>query len=465
MKPLIFIIYALILVIVKPEYGQEINNYQLSTILAITLAMIASHIFFSRDKNWARIDTLFIISYCIVNFQWPALILISNTYPENWRFDRLASQYLMIATWMAAIFFAAWLIGYWIPVKKIKSRIRVLRANKWDVVITAFLFFVFIYLAGQNYLSGMIYKEATTDVGLTGSVQGRAAYIYLLYQIFVIVVIARWVYDNRAAVDNNADIIKMIFKKENAILAGLVLTGVLYFSIAGERGQVIQILCALVLGFAGIAKPMPLRNFLAIVAIGAISMTFLRYTRAGGADFIRIGAPQMGMWEYTDSLAKSLYATFVGMKVVEANAGEFYGMLWVSNLMGVVPFAQSAFLNITGLAIQDISGPAAITTYAYGASPTSGLGTTLVADLYMNFGVTLSMPILALYGQICRRFQISLSGVYGPFWFIAAVIFASLMIYIPRAAFLTQLQPVVWGGGLAFILYRVRFVRPTESFS
>lgn len=460
MKSIVFIIYALILAIIKPEYGQVIDYFQLGAMLAIVLVVIATHIFFVGDRNWARIDTLFIISYFAVNFQWPAAILISGIFPSYWKFNRLTDQYLMYTTWMAAFFFAIWLAGYWVPVRKIVGRFRELRNNKWVPLITAGLFFLFIALAGLDYLSGKIYRESVEGVGLSGSVQGVAAYVYLLYQVFVIVMIAKMLYDNRATGETNATRVSNIFlKKRNVLPIGIVLAGLFYFMVAGERGQVIQMLCALALGFGGVVKPVPLKSFVSMIVVGALAMTYLRYARAGGSEFVLDDTAQLGMWEFTDNLAKSLYATYVGMDVVEANSGAFHGMLWMSNLLGIVPFAQSVFLKLTELSIQDISGPAAITTYAYGANPTSGLGTTLVVDLYMNCGVVLAMPIIALYGWVCRRFQIHLSGTNGPLRFIAAVSFASLAVYIPRASLFTQLQPVVWGLIVAFVFLRARFNR------
>ncbi|MBW7881721.1 MAG: hypothetical protein H3C34_03635 [Caldilineaceae bacterium] len=464
MKSILFAVIGLLLLLIEPGFGQSLDRAGLGVMLMVVALLLLLHLMFNREKNWARIDTLFIISYCVVNFQWPVLILIKKSYPAEWRFSSLADQQMMYATWLGVVFLAVWLAGYWLPIGKTVSVMSPLRNRKILKYTTVVIFLVFVFMSGKDYVSGKLYKESVEGVGIHGTVQGVAAYIYTIFQILVLVLVAWYVYGLKLRIiSGRSSWVKCLLGSKESLTTLLLLCVMcVYFLIAGERGQVIQICCAIGLAVGAAIRPVKLKSFVVALVAGAVLMTFVRYWRAGvdQTSMMLQNSHEIGAFEYSDSLAKSLYSTYVGMLLANDSIGYYWGTLWISNILGVIPFAQKIFISISGLSIQDISGPAAITTYVYGNDPMSGLGTTLVADLYMNLGKYFSIPVMMAYGWICQLFHNYIKGENGLLRFVMAVAFGSLIIYMPRAGLFTQLQPVIWGSVIALIFMRIKLNQP-----
>jgi hypothetical protein len=86
-----------------------------------------------------------------------------------------------------------------------------------------------------------------------------------------------------------------------------------------------------------------------------------------------------------------------------------------------------------------------ITHYVFGPNPHSGLGTSIVADLFLAFGLSGVCMGMFAFGALCQLMQKWLSGDYGFKRFYMAIIFAGLSVYIARASFLYPLKPLLWG--------------------
>lgn len=449
-----FLIVATILIYLKPGLNQSLDRLQLSAILVVAFVCIGTHLVISNQKNWVRIDTLFILGYVMTYFQWPMLILLNGTYPDDSRFRASLNRNLMFATWLSAIFLVAWLVGYWMPQR---HRMQTALKQKSPLLIsftTVAILIIFSIIAGRAFISGAVYKEATADVGLTGSVQGLAGYIYTIFQVLIVVVIAFAVSFLKTRLASGARIPREIIARDNVVVALLLAVSATYLLIAGERGLVVQLACALSIAVGATIRPLNFRWFALLSVVGAVVMTYVRYSRAGDAAMFAESFANNGYWDLSDNMARSLFATCIGMDMVGAHGGPFWGVYWVSNIAGVIPFAQKMLIATTGLGQSSISGATAITTFAYGTAPTSGLGTTWVGDLYMNAGVGLSIFIALFYGVVCRRFETYLSGNFGQLKFVAAVCFGSLAFYMPRAGVLAQLQPVAWGLAAAAVFMR-----------
>lgn len=442
---------ATVLIYLKPGLNQTLDRLQLSLILVVAIICIAMHLVISNQKNWVRIDTLFILGYVMTYFQWPILILLNGIYPDDARFRASLNRNLMFATWLSVAFLVAWLAGYWL-----RQRYRFQAAMKQKSpylmsLTTMFALLLFMISAGAAFLNGDAYKEASTDVGLTGAVQGFAAYLYSGYQTLIIVVIAFAVSFIKSKAYAGAPIRREIMARDNVIVALLLTVSTFYFLRAGLRMQVVQMLCAVAIAMSAAIRPLGVRWFAILSAIGAVVMTYVRFSRAGDSAMFADSFATNGYWHFSDNMARSFYATCISVDVVGAHGGPFWGLYWISNIVGVIPFAQKMFITTTGLTLSDISGATAITTFAYGSTPTSGLGTTWVGDLYMNFGASLSIIFAIAYGAVCRRFQTYLTGEFGQLKFTAAVCFGSLAFYMPRAGVFTQLQPVLWGLAIAVV--------------
>jgi len=90
-----------------------------------------------------------------------------------------------------------------------------------------------------------------------------------------------------------------------------------------------------------------------------------------------------------------------------------------------------------------------ITREALGPNPTWGLGTNLIADIYMNFGLFGVIIFMFLLGVIIRKLQITIQTKSNILSLIVYLFLISFSLYLPRTAYFSPLRYVLW----AILLY------------
>ena len=83
------------LFLLKPEFESIMDKKQLMLYSSFFLFSVAIHFFqLRKEKNWFRLDVLFILGFGIVHFQWPIMLAFSGIEPE-W-FSRAFSNFQYI---------------------------------------------------------------------------------------------------------------------------------------------------------------------------------------------------------------------------------------------------------------------------------------------------------------------------------------------------------------------------------
>ena len=116
----------------------------------------------------------------------------------------------------------------------------------------------------------------------------------------------------------------------------------------------------------------------------------------------------------------------------------------LNDILGVIPFGQMVFLELTGLSPVEISSSKHLTLLIRGAKTISGTGTSFVADLYLAFGLVGVVILPLLHGFIISNLEANIKK-HG---FGVSLLFFSVLcsssIYIPRDAFFGVLRECMW---------------------
>lgn len=413
------------------------------------LAIIA-HFVMNHNRGYFRIDTLFILGFVIVHFQWPAMLALSGVEPQ--RMTELSSNfmYMNYGTWLSSLGICFWLFAY----NLFDRRKAVVKEaypldNRMLFYISSVLLISFILAAGRDFLTGAVYKES----GSADAISGLAGYILIFLHISMLTLCVTEIHNSslRGAINFSS----LMAKSSKAIIA-LIVFYILIFLSAGDRGGPLQVVITIFLVYSVRISPIGGVKFIALGAIGAIILSILGIFRAAGAE--GVGSVQVNsLYDLTINLANSARTIYIGLAVVPESVDYFYGKMWLGNILGIFPFFQSLYLDFSGDKAYMLNSATYITYLRYGEHPTTGEGTALIIDIFMNFGLIGVVFFMSLFGMFCKYLQSSTIRANSFGTVLAFALVGCTALYMGRATYFIYLQTLIWG-----LLFYMVFVKRKE---
>lgn len=447
----ILFIFIISLLLFIPDFKGQINKSLLSIYLVIFVIAVTSHLLSQKDKNWFRLDVLFLIGFAIVHFQW-SLMLFNGVQPVYIKYIHYVSNYINYGTWLSILSILMWMLGYnWFPLKLKKQVEYIVNYNRlfWFVSIC---FILFLMLAGKNFLSGGVYKGQGGDAAGAGI----SVYFQLLLQIGILALTTMVVVKYKALYENSIILWLKQIDKRYFILA---FSYILIFLSTGDRGASIQISMTFLVLFGALVRPISLKEFFIIIFIGAIIMTLIGLGRSSSSNenILLAGADKAKFssnYDVTIELADSARTLYSALNNVPNHHDYFYGELWIAKFLAVVPMSQNIYMQLSNTKEYELGSAGYITYLRFGTHPRSGEGTSLIGDIYLNFGVLGDLLFMFLLGLFMKKLQNKLNTQENLYWIVAAGIFASLTFYMSRSNLFVTLRPVLWGIILVYLFTR-----------
>lgn len=428
------------------------------TILVI-LFVVVMHILLNSDRNYFRIDIIFILGFLIVHFQWPVMLAVSGIEPRGFSELFTNQSYMNYGVWLSAIGILSWIIGYnlrfenrlyyFIDNKSSSEGLngkcyyycpRLLRFFNWVI------FSVFLIAAGPSFITGAVYKSA----GSAEAVSGVAGYIYTIFHVSLIAQTAVEIYVSKFNKSTGIFSFGLTLNKNYVLLATAYC---LIFLVAGDRGGPLQLVIAYLLLYSSLIRRVSFKTFFILVVFSSIFLTFVGFARAGNIN--QFGSEQSSsVYDTTLSLASSARTIYLGLYQVPNNEEYFYGKLWLGSILGIIPMLQGAYIEISGDKPYYINSANYITYLRYGENPHTGEGSSLIIDIYLNFGSFGVIFFLSLLGYFTRVLQINLMKCVSINYVALAALFGCTMFYISRATLFVPLQIIMWGLFFIFIFVK-----------
>ncbi|MBO4334151.1 MAG: oligosaccharide repeat unit polymerase [Paludibacteraceae bacterium] len=419
---------------------------------------------------WIRPSFLFIIGYLAVNFQYLldfrlGLKTVSSRmilYPD-------ILNHCMVLGVVGLLSFVAGYINIPVEENSLHSTHSSVKQVELPtsilVVLNFFLFVAFIATIDiVPFLSGVSYSS---------SEQGNAQIEGLLYVSNALIVVQACI-----QVPDNCTVKKYVsvFPKLSLCIVSLYM---LMRLLSGDRGPFIYTALLLFFGYAySSRRRVKLRSviFLAIGGMLFISLVGIARSLDKGVGFgdrmseafemFNSGGrfsdrEERSVFSLTEELGFSFFVNQTDVHAVEVNGEPFnYGLYTFNEVLSAIPFMPSLLQTTLSLPPERFSSAGFANFHYFGGYERNwGIGTSIVGDFFLQFGVWGVLLGMFLSGVFLRYLDILIyvrdKSFIGVFTLLFIFLFASKSIYMPRAMLLVELPRFVWGS-ILLLLFGVK---------
>lgn len=398
------------------------------------MMLISNIIYFrsKRKKNYLDFDTIFIFVYCLVGFSTTWFYEDIFLYRAIFLSFPVDVEYVNSGNILFLIGLQSYTLG------SMNSNSTVINHNKGKSTINSqLLVFLVIFLILAFIASGGVsYYRSIYDLSIESGGPGISKHILLLLISVSIVVISTEFYNKK--LDNKYKINKLAF-----ISIFLVVILLLW---SGNRTAASQLLLPVICLYTLFFKNLNLKKFLMLSILGIIFMWFLQNTRAN-IDNIELKNPIFVILDLTIP-ARSTYSAFAYVE----DYGYTYGKTMSMSVIGVVPFLPSLLVEedkTLSKGSSELLTDYTFDTYKIPEEIQIGLGTTIIADIFLSFGAIGVVLLMFFLGYLINRLTISAVALnYYSVVFLGGML--ANAIFIVRASYTHPVRYVLWALLIAY---------------
>ena len=380
---------------------------------------------YSKKSNYFDFDTIFTLSFGITFFIYPVLL-----YPIDPQYFVIFSfgfneNVITRATALSVLGYSSYILG---RVKNI-SRISAQYSSYKRIKFYPFLYMtiiVFCILLSAGVLSSL---RGLYDGSGGSQVSPLARYLGVIYDPLLIVTVVTQFYK----LNQNKNLLNIRYVNKTLIVF-LILQSVLMLS-TGSRGGVLSIILVIVWLYSYYLKRIGKYKFLLIGMTGAVALSIIGVYRVGG------NVDNFAFVDVFMDLIINNRNTFVAVDYVD-NEGITFGKSMLACVFRVVPFLSSLMHNLLNLNTSETSSSILLTKETLGDDFTLGLGTSIIADLYLGFGVVGVIFFMWILGIIIKYLEnkVHQNNIYH---IIIYAVFISQAVYIVRSEYFFSLNQIV----------------------
>ena len=417
-------IESVFLFLLAPRYYQyEFNLFCMFQYLVSSFLFLRA----KKKQNYFDFDMIFMFTFFFVMFFYPVFMFESDPtkyFAFKYEFNE---NVISRATALSLLGMQAYFLGSLTYMQKDRENKKVVSQKQDGItslsIISLGTFVLFIFFGGYAKLAGEYSGQEVEASGV-------AAYLYVFFPVFLLCAIA-FQFNKFFSFDKE----KLQFKKINKmlLLCFLLILGMLI--IAGSRTIPLQLV--LVCGglFTMFYKQISFIKFLPLVIIGVLLMFAVNVMRGGGTG---------GVSELADVVMDLIICnrnTYMAVDYVDVN-GITYGKSMLSPVLSSIPFLQNIVFTLFSINPSDAGSAVFFTKLTLGEGSSLGLGTNIIADLYLSFGMFGVMFCMFLLGRYISKFIfLAKKNIY-------ALVFYSVMmsysVFIVRAEFFYFIRYLVW---------------------
>lgn len=430
-KYLYSFIFSFFLYIIAPV------NYSNLFCIVVTILYIFQTIFFViefSNKNYLNFYSIFFFSYFFVNFFYPAFIYPLD--PEFFSIFRLHfnRDYINTGTALAQLASGCFVVGasflnkYYAKNNKVYNSKLFLHHNTF-LFLTIILFLIFFITVGNEFLSGNFIGYSTFSLYI----------LQILICSFILCSIVFFKYYNN--------------QKQKYYFYFISLFFILLFVSIGDRGPGLFLIVLIVTLYSTYVKIIKLKYIFVLLFIGLFSMHIIGLGRTTKIETIDTNIINRGiksfdhkvkdnyLFHLTESFVVNTRNLYVGIEYVD-KYGINYGSTMYMSFLATIPFLQSAFEKTTLIKLKNSA--TFFTELSFGRFPAYGLGTNLVADVYISFGTLGVILLFFIFGVHVEYFRSKMSfsrNIYPEIVYFCMVYFC---LYYPRSGLFDTLKFLIW---------------------
>lgn len=455
--------FLLLIYIFSPDI---MDKQFISIVLAINSLVL--FLFIVKNKNIRkglfRHSTIFLFGFFVVHFQLLFKYVLDKSI--NLRFDVWIDNSIVCKSLaISSLGFVSFLIGYQICSFKDSSVKKNIQSERMSKSIVALvnpkyliwpawgLFLLFIINANPLYLAGYYGSVYMGDL---------ATYINMVFGLVInaMIIINSWnikIQDKRLS-----SFWEYVKSYRLAFLVLLFIYSALMLFI-GDRGPVISFALIFMGGYGFYRRGWPKTHILiCLMMAGAFVLTIIGIARSYDKDIDFVERISLALsasednssnFDSTSELAGSVRTLHYAVSAVPDKFDYSYGRFQVQQVLSVIPGFGSFVNNYIDSRFQYKSSASFITYLEQGSNPTSGAGTTCVADFYLDFGlfgVIVGMFVFGFF--VCNlEFACFSKNIPSLLVWVFIMVYFSKSLYIGRSTVLFVLKEslltfvIVWG--------------------
>ncbi len=440
-------LFALLILNRIPLYS---DSFFMNFILFIDLVCTLSF-FLIRDEQYTvlkgqylRFSLFFIFSLIIVHFQAYIDLSIGNLDTDNiyiWINTDIINKAIVLASIGLISFFLGYSYKSTIScVEKSNSNHKLVNSKRIRVLNLLF-FILFLSQIDADFLNSSLYGVGKRESSML------FGFSMLLFECSLFAIIILKVYNYQLInkiVKGNLKVSLFRYIKSYNYSFFVLFFYIVLIALSGDRGPIIYLLLAFIIGYI-IVTNIKLSKILilVIVIIGASISTILGIVRSSNVKNLKeIFAISDSNNRYpksispvTTELAGSVFTLHLAVDNIPQNMPHTKGLLLIQNASVIVPSLNRTMNKVFDIPQFYFSSSELLTFLYLGKNPTWGVGTSCIADAYLDFGYVGVFILFLLFGIFARHFELSTfvkkdSGLVSLTMYI---LFFSFSIYIARS--------------------------------
>lgn len=439
MMNIFFSITALFAYFVAPQI------YNSVFIQFITLGFLIQAIYFIFKKsngNYVNFYSIFYFSYFFVNFFY-ALIL----YPIDPDFfpiftlgfnENVINKSTALA-WVVSNFI---ILGANTKLLNNKIKYNYFYSHKKITQITGILVIFFIIAVGKEFLSGNFTAQSVLS-------------LYILQLVVCFFIVSSVVFFKNYN-----------YQHSKVLYFFIAFIYVFLFLAVGDRGPALSLLILILSMYSFYVKKINILVIFPILFLGSFLMYIIGVGRVAdistGSNIFLRGLTGLNMnledlYYVTSDLSGSSFTLYLGKGYVDEN-GVNFGSTLISDIIAIFPFFQGILNSAVDFEIK--TSPTFFTEIALGKNASWGVGTNLISDVYISFGLIGCIFLFYFFGlfvEYSRRKLIENNT------FASNIIYFSLTsyaLYLPRAGLFMPFKFIIWSLIIYYFLRSFSIIKP-----
>jgi hypothetical protein len=392
-----------------------------------------------RGTNWVSVDILFMLGFVVVHFTYPLFWSIGVLPSESglWYSER----HVCFGTAIALAGLAAFALGFNLLADRY-SHVR--WASHWNVSALqrwkAIGVVLFLLGCGATVIWVQLTQEERsrggyvhiTEMSYGARITFLASETFLRLGLVLLTVAAaqltrRWK-------------VGLVPKISLVLFIGWLL-------LLGDRSEAAAIGLVVLAAYSEYVRRIPLKFFIPVLVGGLLLMAVVRLARHAPehtvGSFVRTAQAQSEELTWHAPLmgfGASVQTLYAAVATIPAQHDFYNGKLQMSTVMGIIPFSRRLLPPEQGYT----TSARVLTDIINTLDEKWGRGTTVVADLYCDFGVPGVLVVLFALGLLSKRIQQRARASNSLTWAIAHTALIANMALMARFTAATLVRGVLW---------------------
>ncbi|AZA62754.1 O-antigen polymerase [Chryseobacterium indoltheticum] len=247
----------------------------------------------------------------------------------------------------------------------------------------------------------------------------------------------------------NLLIILNFYLKKNIRNLAIAVIYAFVFIYVGDRGPAIQTGLVLLFSYNIFYKKISRSKIILIFIAGFIGLTLVSALRGKDGNNRQFNDVEFThYYDFTMDLIVNNRNLYAGYDYVDKN-GVNYGQSSISYLFAPIPLLPSFITtNLYGVTPQQLSTGTILTN---DVNATWGLGTNLIADIYMQFGFLGVIILMFFLGNVISK--LALNRKRKLFVTICYIFISSFSIYMARSSLFDSVRYIAWAAMIYYFLF------------